>query len=128
MKCETKMDKNDLAALELALEQSLADPYRAEQVNQMLQERDRIEVAKFCSYSRQCNTLKLHPWQWPPSWLDADPDEVLATTSSQREAEREAAALLLRMREFGISKWHPDPRSAIDAACEKIRRRNRRRG
>lgn len=119
------MTKSDLKALELSLQLTLADPYRAKQVEAMLQERDRIRVAEHCSFARQVETLKLQPWQSPPVWID-DPDEVLADTSAE-DHERAAARLLKKMLALGISKFHPDPLAAIDAACEKIRRRNRRR-
>ncbi len=121
------MDKNDLAALELAISQTLADPDpgRAEQVKSMLQEEDRVRVGEFCSYSRQMDTLRLRPWDTPPCWLYDDPEEVLASDQNYQHGEREAATLLLRMQEFGVSQYHPDPMQAIEDACSKIQRRGR---
>lgn len=121
------MDKNDIAALELALTQSLAEPGRAEQVQLMLQEQDRLRVAEFCAYHRQFDTLRLQLWEFPPCWMGDDPDEVLGSDEDYQNGEREAAILLLRMQEFGVSRYHPDPLAAIEAACDKIRKRKRKR-
>lgn len=129
--------KNDIAALELALAQTLAEPDRVEQITSKLQDEDRMSVAEFCAYHRQCNTLNLEPWESPPCWID-DPDEVLAETYrswGDAENERPAAILLQKMLALGISKYHPDPLAAIEAArppmkgriCERDGRKRRRR-
>src|SRR5262245_20544048 len=117
------MDKNDLEALELAITQSLADPESAAQVQAKLQDEDRIRVGEQCSYFRQMDSLQLLPWQFPPCWIDDDPEKMVSSAENFQYGEREAAILLLRMREFGVSKWHPDPYEAVGDACDKINRR-----
>jgi hypothetical protein len=42
-----------------------------------------------------------------------------SATTIDDHGECEAAVLLLRMAEFGISKYHPDPLVAIAAASNK---------
>ena len=103
------MRKIDRAALELALQQTLAekDQSRVEQVQSMLKGRTRLEVSQFCSFHRQIEALRLHPWEMPPCLGDLD-------NGSGRD-ER-AWALLGRMRKAGVSRWHPDPMSALEKA------------
>lgn len=106
------MNKRDYAALELALEQTLAetDAGRVEQVRDMLADpsRTRFEVMRFCVYHRQMLTLRLKPWDAPPCCAErASGDNGSA-----------AMRLLERMRKARVSKWHPDPLAAI-AAAEK---------
>ena len=62
------MRKIDRAALELALQQTLAekDQSRVEQVQSMLKGRTRLGVSQFCSFHRQIAALKLRPWELPP--------------------------------------------------------------
>jgi hypothetical protein len=103
------MRKIDRAALELALEQTLAekDQGRVDQVRSMLQGRTRLEVSQFCSFHRQIEALKLKPWEVPPCCVSmANPDNDNAA----------AMQLLKRMRACGVSKWHPNPILACEAA------------
>ena len=110
------LTKTDIAALDLAIARTLADPERTEQVTSMLADRDRVEVGSFCSYHLQTQNLRLKPWQFPPVWID-DVDEALAIPPTQdHHRKRDAAALLARMLELGISEFHPDPVAAIEAA------------
>jgi hypothetical protein len=112
----TDFTKIDVDALELAIALALKDPERVEQVKSMLQERDRMEVGMFCAYQRQHKALHLQPWESPPCWIN-DPDEVLARDQpDDHKRERAAAILLKKMLGLGISQYHPDPLSAIEAA------------
>ena len=103
------MRKIDRAALELALEQTLAekDQGRVEQVRTMLQRRTRLAVSQFCSFHRQIEALKLRPWEMPPCLGDLD-------NGSGRDAQ--AWRLLKRMRKAGVSRWHPSPLEACQKA------------
>ena len=105
----------DRAALELALEADRSKGDRATrlQLESMLQERPWIEVAKFAAYGRQCDALRLRPWQPPPCWAEVDDQDNEAGPIS---GHRAAAELLRRMLALGISRWHPDPLAAIEAA------------
>jgi hypothetical protein len=62
-------------------------------------------VAEFCAYSEQMANLHLKPWQEPPMHVDPD---------NPKAGEAEAAALLRRMLQAGISRWHPDPLAALE--------------
>jgi hypothetical protein len=120
----TTLTKTDIAALELAIKQTLAepDPLRVEQVKSMLQDRDRITVGEFCSYHRQCDALALKPWEYPPCWIN-DPDEVLGV--SRYPPDPQAATLLKQMLAAGVSRYHPDPVAAIEAASKGDNRAKR---
>lgn len=110
---------SDRAALELAITQILEGPNLADraQLVEMLQERPWIEVARFASYSRQFDTLSLKPWESPPCEI-TDPDAVIA--SARAAPHRVASARLLRrMQRTGISRFHPDPVTALREAVEK---------
>jgi hypothetical protein len=110
----------DTDALELAIAHTLAEPDlgRVEQVKTMLEERDRMEVGRFCAYQRQHKMLHLQPWESPPCWIN-DPDEVLAADrADDHKRERAAAILLKKMLALGISQYHPDPLAAIEAATK----------
>jgi hypothetical protein len=103
------MRKIDRAALELALQQTLAekDQDRVEQVRSMLEGRTRLEVSQFCSFHRQIEALKLAPWDLPPCCVSADNDDP---------ENAPAVQLLRRMRKAGVSKWDPSPIAACEAA------------
>jgi hypothetical protein len=107
------MRKIDRAALELALQQTLTekDHGRVEQVQWMLEKRARLEVSQFCSFHRQIESLHLKPWELPPCLGDLD-------NGSGRDEQ--AWRLLKRMQKAGVSRWHPSPIAACEAA-EKAR-------
>lgn len=106
------MNRNDRAALKLAVEQaSQESEARAQQIAEMLKSRDWEEVASFCSTVAQSRSLNLRPWQvapcdFHPADLDAD----------WRRGGQAASDLLERMRRHNISKYHPDPLAALQRA------------
>src|SRR4029077_9715732 len=71
------LSKLDRDALKRCVALTLAEPDegRVEQITSILRERDWLDVATFCSYHRQIVSLKLLPWQDPPSVADADHDD-----------------------------------------------------
>jgi hypothetical protein len=85
-----------------------SDRHRSEQLDSMLQDRPWHQVAEFASYSCQVATLGLKPWQPPPAHVN-DPDHP-------EPGEETAAALLQRMLKVGVSRWHPTPLVALEAA------------
>src|SRR4051794_20592809 len=94
-------------------------PARAKQINDKIApgpwHRGWIEVAEFCSYSTQVDSLGLAPWQIPPCWID-DIDAALREPGDDAKRIRDAALLLLRMQRCGVSKFHPDPIGACAIA------------
>lgn len=105
----------------LALKASLTaarteDAGRARQIDGMLADgRAWSEVAKFASYCAQADALHLQPWEFPPVWIN-DLDQALNATPDDARHIRNAALLLQRMLAAGISRWHPDPVAACEAA------------
>ena len=103
------MTRNDRAALKLALEQARAEPGREEQIGRMLREDGWEEAATFASYHCQIDALRLKPWEQPPCHVDEDdPGE-----------DKEAQQLLREMLALGVSRYHPDPMAAIEAAKQR---------
>ena len=78
------------------------DRGRAEQVQDFLDDKEHCGwwyAAHFCASICQSQALGLTPWQSPP--CDAEGED--------------AARLLKRMLNYGISKYEPDPIAAINA-------------
>jgi hypothetical protein len=108
------MNRDDRAALKLALELARRDSTHAAQLDAMLAEgQPWQEVAEFAAQCCQRRSLRLPPWQAPPCIADerAPPDSY--------SGNRIAVDLLRRMRESKVSRWHPSPLDAI-ARAEKI--------
>jgi hypothetical protein len=100
------MTRRDRAALKLAMAMARRDPAKARQLDDKLKDGEPWElVAQFASYGCQCRSLKLRPWETPPS--DAD---------CEFSNSPGALALLKRMQRAGISRWHPDPMAALAEA------------
>jgi len=59
---------------------------------------------KAAAYSLQMDNLKLKPWENPPMYGDVS------------NADAKARRLLKRMLDAGVSRYHPDPLAAIEAA------------
>ena len=115
---EVDITEFDRAALELAIAHTLAEKDRScvEQVRSMLADTPRLEVARFCAYHRQREMLRLKPWEAAPCWI-RDIDKALRIPPSMDTCRRrDAAQLLRRMLDLGISQFHPDPMSATRAA------------
>ena len=109
---EEPLDDRDRAALELALKcyraQSAA---HAQEIDEKLAKRSRVDVAMFAAYSCQLASLRLKPWEQPPCHVSPDDSGDDAT----------AAKLLRKMLRHGVSKYHPDPVAAIAAAQDTAR-------
>ena len=107
------IEKNDLDALELAIEQTLAedDKGRVEQVAHMLEE-DWWHGATFAAYHRQTDSLNLKVWESPPCSFDED-DIDTDLPADDIHGDKTALRLLKEMLDLGISRWHPDPLAAI---------------
>jgi hypothetical protein len=105
------MTRHDRAALKLAVEQARAeDAGRDEQIRRMLRDDGWEEAATFAAYHCQIHALHLKPWEEPPCAADeGGPDE----------RDKEAQRLLRQMLALGVSRWHPDPLAAIEAAKQR---------
>lgn len=128
------MNKLDKAALQLALDLTLADEppdghQRIEQVQLLLKQDGWKETAEFCSYHQQMERLKLLPANSPPCWIlyEEGADAILAEgfipachDPSIDISNYRSAVLLKRMLALGISAYHPDPLGAI-AEAEKAK-------
>ena len=101
---ERELSDLDRDALQRCVALTLAEPdkSRVEQVQSMLADRHWLQVAEFCAYHRQMNSLRLEPWQLPPSsGFGHDP---------------KADQMLNKMVAAGLSQYDPDPMSALKAA------------
>ena len=108
------LTKTDKAALKLAIEIDRRRDYATrQQIDSKLASEPWLEVAKFAAYGCQCSALHLKPWQPPPCWAEVDDQDNEAGPISGRRA---AAELLRKMLSLRISRWHPDPLAAIEAA------------
>jgi len=116
---DDEFDLVDRAALELAIKLTLEekDQGRVAQVKSMLADLQRpwSETACFCAYHRQARVLDLHPWEEPPCHIYPDDEEYMAIRGP-RHVTAEAVTLLKRMLDAGISRYHPDPLAALEAA------------
>jgi hypothetical protein len=72
------------------------------------------DVATFAASCAQSRALDLPPWQPPPCNI-GNMASALTDTDEQR-GYRAAALLRQRMARCGVSRWHPDPVAACEAA------------
>jgi hypothetical protein len=102
---------HDALGRAVALVRASEDPGRRDQIARMLAEDDWFEAATFAAYSCQRRALGLRPWQDPPCYGD----------SSNDGRNAEAAALLQRLLDAGLSRWEADPAGALAALVEPDR-------
>ena len=108
----------DLDALTQAVEQYCAvGLWQRQTVDALSARGDGWErVAKYCAYHMQMENLRLPPWQPAPCGIGpGNMDFALKETDPQR-GYRAAALLRQRMERCGVSRWHPDPARACEAA------------
>jgi len=134
------LTEGDRAALQLALDLTLAGdpegPVRAKQVRGMLQgdgpylpPRPWREVAEFCSYCQQHERLGILFGEAPCEIDEADIEAIVkagpkpAVDGSGIDISNYPSALMLkRMLAYGVSRYHPNPLAAIEAATKAKRR------
>ena len=103
-------------------------PADREQIERKLKSERRKDVGEFASYSCQCNALQLRPWQDPPCWVELSEIEKIIADGDDGAAGDFAAALLLRkMLHRGISRFEPDPLTALETGPHGIAASGRRR-
>ena len=111
----------DKAALEMAVEVTRKESQpRRQQIDNFLSSRPWEEVATFAAGCAQSRALDLSPWQPPPCYISniasalADTDEL--------SGYHAAALLRQRMQRCGVSRWHPNPVAACEAAEGEAKR------
>ena len=101
---KTKLSDIDRDALERALEKAKAD--EPDRIERKLERKGWIEAATSAAYGCQRRALGLKPWQSPPMYGDAHPDH---------NGHTDAAVLLKRLLDAGLSRYEPDPIGALAA-------------
>ena len=105
------MDKRDREALTQALAMCRAESdARAWQIDSMLEDRPWAEVARFAASCCQSRSLHLEPWSLPPCSVSEDDDS---------DVDADAVKLLREMLAAGVSRYHPDPLTALEEAKPK---------
>jgi hypothetical protein len=114
-----KLDTKTVAGFALVKGRS-DDEARRDQIDSFLRNRPWQEVGEFAAYGCQMTRLGLKPWQWPPAWLEpSEVDAVLAEPDDGQSGRHQAAELLRRMLRAKVSRFHPDPIRALEAAEAK---------
>ncbi len=103
---EDDLDPLDREALERAMKFASRDPGRRRQLNRKLRDESWLAVATFAAYCMQSQNLHLKPWEYPPCWGSETP---LGYHGDQREAWE----LCKRLLAAGLSRWEPDPITAL---------------
>lgn len=105
----------DRQALTLAIKTARKhSPADRQQIDDRLTREPWLTVAIFAAHGCQERALRLRPWQcWPPCAVE--PNEV-DLRGCEHRGIGSSAALLRRMLAAGVSRWHPDPVAAIEAA------------
>jgi hypothetical protein len=74
------------------------------------------ELGQYAAYSCQIDCLGLQPWQHPPCNVEpANIKRILDAGSSNDDlhGRYDAAVLLKRLLDSGLSRWEPDPPNAL---------------
>jgi hypothetical protein len=104
----------DRAAFDLAIETARMDPVQGRRFDAMLAaDDDYAEIGRAAAYHCQIESLGLMPWMSPPCYPTMS---ALGAPYGDAGAKRELAELALRMQRCGVSRWHPDPVRACEAA------------
>jgi hypothetical protein len=105
------MTRNDRIALKLALATCRNESAgRARQIDAKLESEAWEDVAHFAAFCCQSRTLLLEPWSLPPCSADEDDDGAV---------DAEAVRLLRKMLAAGVSRYHPDPMTALEEAKKR---------
>ena len=111
---QPRLDPVDRDALERAMQiVAQRDPLSAEHLASKLKHETWREVAEFAAYSAQIELLSLKPWQSPPVHIDENANEP---DNPERESNTAARKLLRQMLAAGVSRYEPDPLTALRRA------------
>jgi hypothetical protein len=86
-----------------------------------------LEMAERCASRMQSRNLRLKPWEEPPCHIDDELIENGAPPNNENPVHVLAGAVALarRMRDAGISLWHPDPLKALREATSRKKKSKR---
>jgi len=113
---EDELSAIDRDALARAIEMArLESPARSQQLDIKLKDEPWREVGEFAAYSCQCDALHLQPWQSPPCWVDDLVSDIQGGPDGVG-GDYEAAKLLRRLLDAGLSRYEPDPIAALKQA------------
>jgi hypothetical protein len=114
------IDSLDRAAFDLAIEIASKDPLQRRRFDNWLAKGEDYEkIGRQAAYHCQIEALGLMPWQSPPCYPTMG---ALDQPYGDAGAKRELAELALRMQRCGLSRWHPNPVAACEAAEAEQRR------
>jgi hypothetical protein len=117
-----KLSDTDRAALERAIElrRNSGEPGRREQIEELLREEGSFETAEFCACGCQRKNLGIRTWQPCPAEIPIDEvARIIANGPDGKSGYFAAAKILRRMILLGVSRFEPDPLTAIAAAKAK---------
>jgi hypothetical protein len=116
------LTEKDREALTRAMEIASREPRRREQLESMLEDRPWREVAEFAASVCQTKALSLYPWEVGPSDVSEHDEDGPVDLGARLSEQSEPAArkLLRRMLAAGLSRFEPDPITAL-ARVEKPR-------
>ena len=104
----------DREAMARAIEILRREPARDNQLDYKLKHESFEAVGGFAAYSCQCNALSLKPWQVAPASVASAADIAAWSGGDDIHGWRAAALLALRLQSVGLSKYEPDPLSALE--------------
>jgi hypothetical protein len=110
----------DFEALTRAVKICQSDPATHLQIERKLTNEIWRDVAEFCAYSCQMDSLHLAPWQSPPAWVENLVGDIQAGDDGVLGAYQ-GAKLLRRLLDAGLSRYEPDPLAALKQAKKRSR-------
>jgi|SRR5262249_55846845 len=117
----TALSAADYDALSRAIETCRQkDPAARAQIERKLATELWRETAEFAAYSCQCDALHLQPWQDPPCHVD----DLVGAINAGNDGilgDYAAAKLLQQLLDRGLSRYEPDPVSALKQAKKRPR-------
>ena len=119
---EEELSAVDRDALDRAIEicRTRKDPADREQIERKIATEPWREVGEFAAYSCQMDSLHLQPWQSPPCWVDDLVSDIQGAPDGVG-GDYEAAKLLQRLLDAGLSRYEPDPVGALKQARRRPR-------
>jgi hypothetical protein len=93
------------------------DEKRRAHLDAIAKEQGWLSAAQQAAYGLQFHNLHLRPWQPPPMFAVIDDDDGLGPVGGRKAA----AELLRRLLAAGLSRFEPDPLSALERVEQAAR-------